>query len=94
MAREPKRFGTVGTIVSTMLIVLLISAIAMVVWMCIDLVNAPAAEPQVEQSVSLPNVQPPEETTVASTTEATEPPTTAPPVEPEHVVSTASISDQ
>lgn len=94
MARDPKRFGTVGTILSTLLIVLLIAAIALVVWMCIDLASAPADQPQMEAPVSLPGVQQEVETTAAPTTQATEPPTTAPPPEPEHVVTTASISIQ
>lgn len=59
-------------------IVLLIAAIGVLIWMCLDLVNAPQQEETTPtQAVTLP-------------TEATVPETTVPP-EPEHVVSTATI---
>ena len=63
-------------------IVLLIAAIGVLIWMCLDLVNAPQQEETTPtQAVTLPT-EPPTETTV--------PETTVPP-EPEHVVSTATI---
>lgn len=63
-------------------IVLLIAAIGVLIWMCLDLVNAPQQEETTPtQAVTLPTEPP---------TEATVPETTVPP-EPEHVVSTATI---
>lgn len=67
-------------------IVLLIAAIGVLIWMCLDMVKAPnqdALSPV--QGITLPTeppTEPPAETTM--------PETTAPP-EPEHVVSTATI---
>ncbi len=91
MARNPKRLGVLGTVISTLLITLIIAATGFVVWLCIDMVNAP-----VEQNVSANTVQLPNQTQALPTQEttvATEPPTTAPP-EPEKVVTTASIATQ
>ena len=64
-------------------IVLLIAAIGVLIWMCLDLVNAPQQQEETTptQAVTLPTEPP---------TEATVPETTVPP-EPEHVVSTATI---
>lgn len=63
-------------------IVLLIAAIGVLIWMCLDLVNAPQQEETTPtQAVTLPTEPP---------TEATVPETTVPP-EPEHVVSTATV---
>lgn len=63
-------------------IVLLIAAIGVLIWMCLDLVNAPQQEETTPtQAVTLPTEPP---------TEATVPETTVPP-EPKHVVSTATI---
>lgn len=91
MARNPKRVGALGTIIATLLILALIAATAYVIYLCIGLTNM---EPQIsapqEQVVTLPTEAP---TLPPETTEATLPPTTAPP-EPEHVVATATIASQ
>lgn len=67
------------------LIVILIAAISLLVWLCVQLATAPQEPlPAPTESIPLP--------TQAETTQppTTQPPTTAPP-EPEHVVSTATI---
>ena len=91
MSREPKRIGTLGTVISTLLILALIAATGFVVYLCVDMVNAePETPPQIEV-IEMPTEAPAE---AAPTTEATEPPTTAPPPEPETVIATATISSQ
>ncbi len=66
------------------LIVILIAAIGLLLWLCVQLATAPQEPlPAPTESITLPTTAPPEPPT-------TEPPTTAPP-EPEHVVSTATI---
>lgn len=67
------------------LIVILIAAIGLLVWLCVQLATAPQGTlPAPTEVITLP--------TQAETTQppTTQPPTTAPP-EPEHVVSTATI---
>jgi len=90
MSRNPKRSGTLTTVLLTILIVLMIAATAFVIWLCVDMVNA-------DPSVSTPVTAPPATVTLptaatAPEPEQTQPPTTAP--EPEHVVSTATVSTQ
>ena len=88
MAREPKRLGVGATIVTVLIILALIAASGFVFWMCYDLVNQEPELPTAgEPALTLPT------SATEATEEATEPPTTAPPV-PEHVVSTATISAQ
>ena len=67
------------------LIIILIAAIGLLVWLCVQLATAPQGPlPAPTESIPLPTQA---ETTPPPTTQ---PPTTAPP-EPEHVVSTATI---
>ena len=65
------------------LIVLLVAAIGLLIWLCVQLATAPQEAPPTE-----PIVLPTE--TLYTEPPTTEPPTTLPP-EPEHVVSTATI---
>lgn len=91
MARNPKRLGVFGTILTTVLILALIAATAFVIYLCVDLVNQkPDYSISTEDAVTLPTDA---ATTPPETTEATEPPTTAPP-EPEKVIATATIGAQ
>ena len=89
MAKKPKRGNTALIVILTLLIVASIAATAFVIWLCIDMVNSPAAAPKkptTSQSQPIATTAPTEEETV--------PPTTTEPPEPEHVVATATISTQ
>ncbi len=91
MSREPRRLGGFGAFLATVLILAMIAATAFVVWLCVDLANqAPGQSQTPEQSVALPT----ESQAPTFPTETTVPPTTAPPPEPERVVSTATVSSQ
>ena len=90
MSREPRRIGTLGTVISTLLILALIAASGFVVYLCVDMADAEPETMQQTDVIEMPTEAP----TEAPTTEATEPPTTAPPVEPETVIATATISSQ
>lgn len=90
MSREPRRVGTLGTVISTLLILALIAATGFVVYLCVDMVNAEPETMQQTEVIEMPTEAP----TEAVPTETTVPPTTAPPVEPETVIATATISSQ
>ena len=84
MSRNPRRGNTGIKIILILLILLLIGATALVVWLCIDLVNNSAAQaPTQDTTLTLPVSTRPTET-------ETQPPETTLP-EPETVVSTATI---
>ena len=90
MSREPKRLGTLGTVISVLLILALIAATGFVIYLCVNMVNA---EPEINhqmEAIEMPTEAP----TEAAPAETTVPPTTAPPPEPETVVATATISAQ
>lgn len=89
MSRNPKRGNTAVTVLLTVLILLMIAATALVIWLCIDLVNTQTdATVPSSNAVTLPSETNPKPT-------QTQPPeTTLPEPEPEHVVSTATISAQ
>ena len=89
MSREPKRVGTLGTVISMLLILALIAATGFVVYLCVDMVNA---EPEVTIQTEI--IEMPTEAPTEAPVETTVPPTTAPPVEPETVIATATISSQ
>ncbi len=89
MARNPKRLGLGATVLVTILILALIAGSGVMIWLSIGLANQSAA-PDVPQETVL---QLPTNPTVAPT-ETTVPPTTLAPVEPEHVIATATISSQ
>ena len=89
MSREPKRVGTLGTVISVLLILALIAATGFVVYLCVDMVNA---EPEVTIQTEI--IEMPTEAPTEAPVETTVPPTTAPPVEPETVIATATISSQ
>ncbi len=90
MSRNPRRLGTLGTVLVTLLILAIIGATGFVVFLCIDMTTSVPEQPTVqEQVVQLPT----EAATEPAPTETTVPPTTAPP-EPEHVVATATIASQ
>lgn len=89
MSRNPKRSGGPVKALLIVLIALLIAATGLVIWLCIDLVNAPVPQvqkpqPEVTMPTQAPTLPPPP---------TTEPPTTAPP-EPERVVATATVASQ
>ena len=89
MSRNPNRSGGPVKALLIVLIALLIAATGLVIWLCIDLVNAPAPQvqkpqPEVTMPTQAPTLPPPP---------TTEPPTTAPP-EPERVVATATVASQ
>ena len=89
MSRNPNRSGGPAKVLLIALIALLIAATGLMIWLCVDLVNAPT--PQVskpQQEMTLPT-QPP----TLPPPPTTEPPTTAPP-EPERVVATATVASQ
>ena len=70
MARNPKRLGAFGTILTTVLILALIAATAFVIYLCVDLVNQkPDYSISTEDAVTLPTDA---ATTPPETTEATE----------------------
>lgn len=85
MAKNPRHSNTGIKVILILLILAMIAATGFVIWLCIDLVNqSPDASISTDIPITLPTDAVPE------TTE-TVPPTTLPP-EPEHVVSTATIS--
>ena len=89
MSRNPNRSGGPAKVLLIALIALLIAATGLMIWLCIDLVNAPAPQvqkpqPEVTMPTQAPTLPPPP---------TTEPPTTAPP-EPERVVATATVASQ
>lgn len=88
MSRNPKRGNTLTVVLLTLLILVMIAATAYMIWLCIDLVNKPAAPSTSDTTLSVPEV-----TTLPTETETQPPETTLPP-EPEHVVATATISAQ
>ncbi|MDO5152139.1 MAG: CapA family protein [Eubacteriales bacterium] len=89
MSRNPKRGNTAVTVLLTVLILLMIAATALVIWLCIDLVNTQTdATVPSSNAVTLPSE------TIPSPTQTQPPETTLPEPEPEHVVSTATISAQ
>ncbi len=92
MSREPKRIGGLATFVITLLILAMIAATGYVIWLCLDMANqdTSATAPQ-SPSIVLPT-EPPVAT--EAPVETTTPPTTAPQVEPETVVATATIASQ
>jgi len=96
MSREPKRLGTLGTIIMVLLILGIIAATGFVVWLCIDMVNKePEKAQSSSQSVALPgNTEAPIIEMPPETTQATEPPVTTEPPEPETVIATATIGAQ
>lgn len=83
-SRKPRRFGLISVL--SVLIVILIAAIGVMLYLCVDLAQQPMAPPEssIEQTVQLP--------TPPTTLPPPPPPTTLP--EPEHVVSTATVSVQ
>ena len=89
MARNPRRLGVGSTILVTLLILAIIAVTGFIIWMCIDIVNmdSDVVTRPTSASVALP-------TAATEETEETVPPTTTEPPEPEHVVSTATISAQ
>lgn len=89
MSRNPKRGNTVVVALLTILILLMIAATGLVIWLCIDLVNA---EPEDTAPSSNAAVLPTE--TTPKPTETEPPETTQPEPEVEHVVTTATISSQ
>ena len=93
MSREPKRLGTLGTVIMVLVILGIIAATVFVAWLCIDMVDqVPEHSQSTDQTVALPTEaadpteEMPEETTV--------PPTTTEPPEPETVIATATIGSQ
>ena len=89
MSRNPNRSGGPAKVLLIALIALLIAATGLMIWLCIDLVNAPTPQvqkpqPEVTMPTQAPTLPPPP---------TTEPPTTAPP-EPERVVATATVASQ
>ena len=89
MSRNPNRSGGPAKVLLIALIALLIAATGLMIWLCVDLVNAPAPQvqkpqPEVTMPTQAPTLPPPP---------TTEPPTTAPP-EPERVVATATVASQ
>ena len=93
MSREPKRLGTVGTVITVLLILSLIVATGIVVWLCVDMVNRePEKLQSQEQSVTMPTAE--VLPTTEMPTETTEPIVTTEPPQPETVVATATIASQ
>ena len=89
MSRNPKRGNTAVTALLIVLILVMIAATALVIWLCIDLVNTQTdATVPSSNAVTLPSG------TMPSPTQTQPPETTLPEPEPEHVVSTATISAQ
>ena len=92
MSREPKRLGTLGTVIVVLLFLGLIAAAGFLAWLCYDMVNlVPENIQSTDQSVALPIET--AEATEEAPTETTVPPTTEPP-QPETVIATATISSQ
>lgn len=89
MSRNPKRGNTAVTALLIVLILVMIAATALVVWLCIDLVNT-----QTEATVPSSNVVTLPSETAPRPAQTQPPETTQPEPEPEHVVSTATISAQ
>jgi len=86
MSRDPKRARPITVVLIVLLILLMIAATGLVIWLCIDMVKAPASSPR-------PSVQQPTQAlTLPTQPPATVPPTTKPDPVPEHVVSTAAIA--
>lgn len=96
MSREPKRLGVFGTVIYVLVILSLLAAIGFVAWKCYDMVNlVPDNSQSTDQSVALPEgTDAPPAETPAATTEATEPPVTTEPPQPETVIATATIGSQ
>ncbi|MBP3684272.1 MAG: CapA family protein [Oscillospiraceae bacterium] len=90
MSKNPRRLGTAGTVIMTLLILALVAATGFVIYLCVDLVNAEPDVPQNTEAIEMPTEAP----TEAAPTETTVPPTTAPPAEPETVIATATIATQ
>ncbi|MBQ3192482.1 MAG: CapA family protein [Oscillospiraceae bacterium] len=93
MSKNPKRLGGAGTAIAMLLILALIAATGYFVWLCVDMVNLESSQTAPTDAV----IQLPTEAAGSETeapTETTVPPTTVPPVEPETVVATATISSQ
>ena len=91
MSKNPRRLGTLGTVITTLLILALIAATGLMIYLCIAMVDtAPEAPTTQGEVIEMPTEAP----TEAAPTETTVPPTTAPPVEPETVIATATISTQ
>ncbi len=85
MSRKPKSNHTGLKVALITLMLVMIAATGLLIWMCIDLVNAPSqVRPGVQNVVTLPTAAP-----IPTETE-TEPPETTMP-EPEKVVSTATV---
>lgn len=89
MSRNPKRGNTAVTVLLIVLILVMIAATALVIWLCIDLVNT-----QTDATVPSSNVVTLPSGTNPKPTQTQPPETTLPEPEPEHVVSTATISAQ
>lgn len=90
MSREPKRVGTLATVIVVLLILALIAGSGFMIWLCIDLANQDAPQTQPDSTVAqLPTVE-----MTTAPTETTVPPTTIPEQEPERVVATATVSTQ
>ena len=83
MAKKKKRKNGVRNVL-LVLIAIMIAAIAVMVYLCVQLVSAPQQPQTSVPTETIPFA------TVPATEAPTVPPTTAPP-EPEHVVSTATI---
>lgn len=93
MSREPKRLGTLGTVIMLLIILGLIAATGFLVWLCIDMANlAPENLQSTDQAVVMPTES--REPTAEMPTETTVPPTTTEPPEPETVIATATIGAQ
>lgn len=88
MSRKPNHRRSSATPILIVLIILMIAATALVVWMCIDLVNKTPTTSKPESTVQLPDSG----TTPSQAPAETQAPTTAPAPEPETVVATASIA--
>lgn len=88
MSRKPNHRRSSATPILIVLIILMIAATALVVWMCIDLVNKTPSVSTPESTVQLPDSG----TTPSQAPAETQAPTTAPAPEPETVVATASIA--
>ena len=91
MSREPRRIGGFATFVITLVILAMVAASGYMIWLCIDLANQEPQQELPSSSVQLPTDAAEEP---QATTEATVPPTTTEPPQPETVVATATISAQ
>lgn len=88
MSRKSNPRRSSATPILVVLMILMIAATALVIWMCIDLVNKTPSVSIPESTVQLPGSG----TTPSQAPTETQVPTTAPAPEPETVVATASIA--